>query len=132
MSCVPELRCHLSAPFVPLVPGIRRALGITILSAALCPCPHLGQGLGQVNNHEKEKGNPMKAERLPLMAEKAGSLTQLHVFKFMLSFLVVGMPVKHFRLASYSFGNFEHSHQGLVFSVIQAVALKCRFAVITS
>ena len=132
MSCVPRLHCHLSAPFVPLVPSIRRAVGITILSTPLQPFPHLGQGLGQVNNHEKEKGNPMKAERLPLMAEKAGSLTQLHVFKFMLSFLVVGMPVKHFRLASYSFGNFEHSHQGLVFSVIQAVALKCRFAVITS
>ena len=132
MSCVPTLRCHLSAPFVPLVPGFRRAVGITILFAPLQLFPHLGQGLGQVNNHKKGKGNPMKAERLPLMAEKAGSLTQLHVFKFMLSFPVVGMTVKHFRLASYSFGNFEHSHQGLIFSVIQAVALKCRFAVITS
>ena len=132
MSCVPTLRRHLSAPFAPLEPGFRRAVGITIFSAPLCPFPHLGQGLGQVNNHEKGKGNPMKAERLPLMAEKAGSLTQLHVFKFMRSFLVVGMTVKHFRLAFYPFGNFEHSHQGLVFSVIQAVALKCRFAVITS
>lgn len=132
MSCVPKLRCHLSAPFGPLVPGFRRAVGITILFAPLKLFPHLGQGLGQVNNHEKGKGNPMKAERLPLMAEKAGSLTQLHVFKFMRSFLVVGMTVKHFRLAFYPFGNFEHSHQGLVFSAIQAVALKCRFAVITS
>ena len=47
MSCVPKLRRHLSAPFVPLVPGFDRAVGITILSAALCPFPHLGQGLGQ-------------------------------------------------------------------------------------
>ena len=47
MSCVPKLRCHLSAPFVPLVPDFRRAVGITIFSAPLQPFPHLGQGLGQ-------------------------------------------------------------------------------------
>ena len=47
MSCVPKLRRHLSAPFVPLGPGFRRTVGITILSAALQLFPHLGQGLGQ-------------------------------------------------------------------------------------
>ena len=47
MSSGPKLCRHLSAPFVPLVPGFDRAVGITILSAALCPFPHLGQGLGQ-------------------------------------------------------------------------------------
>ena len=55
MSGVPKLYRHLSAPFVPAVPGIRRAVGSTILSTPLCLFPHLGQGLGQENESSRKQ-----------------------------------------------------------------------------